>query len=613
MRTLILAAALAVGSHAFAGTPRASSEFRDDDGKRHGASFAFDGLLQTGWAEAADGAGEGEWLELRFDRPTQVESISIWPGNLERGKRSLKEYGRPSLVTVTLETSGPEEEWPTKKVRIEDGAINGPERVDIRIEGEAKKLRLQLEEVNGGIVYGHTFIAEVAVNFDRGDTPKAVEQALEYARSAAATKAQEKSDEEVKELYATIQDEETPEDDARDALKTLIERAADGASHIRSRAARYVPAGYRMSALPPDETAVDALINLRDPNGIPGVELASLRAQGKLGGSLALKAQYFYAYQDLIGGAPPLPAPFGDTGWGEGAIQSLGEAPQIEVSPFGQPLVADIGNHRVTRYTDSGTVERSWGASPEREDKTDQITNTWVGGKRRFYVAGSPPSTKPGAFTLPLDVAIVPGKDTHKFAVLDAAGRIQLFDEGGNPALEWKVQTEAPLESGVGGQAFLVWCKGSLVAVWGSEAFVYNLSSEEVGRFEIEDGAPSGAVGLKNGKLGLIVDQELVQYSLDGFRHGSMMGDTLPDGFESWDADLDEEGRLWAVTDTGWALKYKKPGKLDFKVRFTEKPLGYLRVGVYMGKVFLLHGDHIQVIDALELKRKAELAEAEGE
>ena len=52
MRSVLLAALIGVAAPALAGTPKASSELRDDDGKRHSASMAFDGRLQTGWAEA---------------------------------------------------------------------------------------------------------------------------------------------------------------------------------------------------------------------------------------------------------------------------------------------------------------------------------------------------------------------------------------------------------------------------------------------------------------------------------------------------------------------------------------------------------------------------------
>ncbi len=609
MRFHLLAALMCAAAPALAGTPKASSELRDDDGKRHSASMAFDGRLQTGWAEAVGTGGAGEWLELRLDRETQVESVSIWPGNLERGLKSLKEYGRPSKLKVTLIGSGPEEEWPTKEVRIDDGAITGPARVDVVLSGKAKSVRIELVDVNQGIVYNDTFIAEVAVNFTRGDRPSSVKAAIDWAAGSGAAKSAERNSKEIIELFETIKATEFGD---KEALTSIMERAADGAPHVRVRVAKYVPAGYRMAALPPDDKAVDALLKLRDPNGIPGLELASIRVKGKQQGKLEKQVDYFYAFQELVGGPNAVVPPWGELGWGEGAIQSFGEPPNLEIDQLGQVIIADTGNHRVQRYGTNGLPNGDWGASTQKEDKTDQITNVWIGGKRDFYVAAHPPGDKPGQFSNPLDVAIRPGKDFDAYAVLDNNGRVQLMDERGNVTLEWRLQTENTLEATVGGQGFIVNAKGKLVIIWGAEAFVYDSEAEELGRFEIEDGPPVGAVALKNGKLGLLIDQDMIMYSTDGFRHGSVLGDTLPSGFESWDATIDIDGRLWAVTDTGWAIKYKKPGKVEYKVRFTERALPYLRIAAQDDKVYMLQDDHIEIIDVLDLHTKAEAEALEG-
>src|SRR5688500_17221460 len=81
----------------------ASSEGVGDDGAKYLAAHAFDGLLATGWAEGDAGDGVGAWLELRFDKPVDVASISIYPGFLGGSDREIREYGRPKLITVTLQ------------------------------------------------------------------------------------------------------------------------------------------------------------------------------------------------------------------------------------------------------------------------------------------------------------------------------------------------------------------------------------------------------------------------------------------------------------------------------------------------------------------------------
>ncbi len=102
MLRCVLVAALFCSTPALAGSVRASSELETSAGERHPASLAVDGSLLTSWGEGVLGVGEGEWIELTFDRPTEVASISLWPGDLRKGKRSIRENGRPRMVTVSM-------------------------------------------------------------------------------------------------------------------------------------------------------------------------------------------------------------------------------------------------------------------------------------------------------------------------------------------------------------------------------------------------------------------------------------------------------------------------------------------------------------------------------
>jgi hypothetical protein len=165
-----------------------------------------------------------------------------------------------------------------------------------------------------------------------------------------------------------------------------------------------------------------------------------------------------------------------------------------------------------------------------------------------------------------------------------------------------------PLIPGVGGQAYLLVSGGNLVVVWKDNAWVFGPSGDEIDKWDLTDGVPSAATTLKNGKLVLAYGDQLVMYSIDGWRHGSVLGETLPDGFEAWDVALDEDGRLWVVTDTGWAIKYKKPGKVDYQVRLSDDGFILPRIAVRDDTVYVTHGDAVHVYDALELKRKAEVA-----
>src|SRR5690606_25501411 len=139
---------------------------------------------------------------------------------------------------------------------------------------------------------------------------------------------------------------------------------------------------------------------------------------------------------------------------------------------------------------------------------------------------------------------------------------------------------------------------------WGDHAYAYDLSGAAITDWEVTDGAASGAETLPNGKLVLIFGDELVMYSSDGFRHGSILGDTLGAGFEAWDVAIDNEGKLWAVTDTGRAIKYKKPGKPEFSLPISRDPILLPRIDVFDGVIYLTTKDSIRHIDALELQAK---------
>jgi hypothetical protein len=69
---------------------------------------------------------------------------------------------------------------------------------------------------------------------------------------------------------------------------------------------------------------------------------------------------------------------------------------------------------------------------------------------------------------------------------------------------------------------------------------------------------------------------------------------------------------LWAVTDNGWAVKFKKPGKTDFRVRWTKIDVDVPRFAVHDGMLYIVAEGKIRQIDALELRAEAE-ADAEAE
>lgn len=598
-RISLVLASLFLALPAWAGTPRASSELRDSDGNRYPVANAFDGLLSTAWAESEYGDGEGSWIELNLGTPTDIESISIWPGKLEGTNRSIRENGRPKKVTITL--SGAGEEVVVEKV-LRDPGEHGPLRVDIDVEGKARVVRIQVDEAYSGGIFADMYISEVAINFAKGPTPPVVQRMLAQLESPAGQKQLEANRTEVVSLYDKIKGSDFGD---RDALFALMDRAADGAPFLRRQVASSVPAGYRIAALPPDDVAIEALLKIKDSNAIPAIERAALRTVGSESSRYQQYAGVFRAHQALVGGAAVVVSPWGQTGFAKGALQSLGEPLQIEVDNFGGVWVADTANNRVQRFGMTGLSEKVWC------EGEPLITSDWFQSTRAQYAAACSPSDLPHGFRNPVDLTVIPGKHHDTVAVLDAGGKVTIIGAGDAIERHWKLPVTDPIISGVGGEGYIVHAKKKLVVIWGNQGFVFSLTGDELGRFSIADGVPSGAVALKNGKLGLIFGQELVLYGLDGFRHGGVLRGALGKGFESWDVTLDEDGKLWAVTDKGTLTKFKSPGKVDFTVQLDTFSLQVPRLDVYDGLAFITSRDAIRKVDALELHARQAVEAAE--
>jgi len=570
--------------------PRASSQLRKDD-VSHSAAAAFDGLMRTSWAEDASGYGEGSWLEFDLPKATEITSISIWPGNLAQGTRTYRESSRPKLIQVYIDgepAGGP--------VRIQDEM----KRWDLRVQGNGRRVRVEFVEVFEGFVFSDLHIAEVAVNFpDRTPTAR-------YQRWAEGTehgRLYERHKATMEEAFFAVQDAEFGDDDS---FQKLLLAAADGPGFVAARARSYVPDGYRAQAIRPSPIALKALRKLGDANAIPALEMAAMRSWGDEEDILREEVERFYAYQDLVGGPDfNIPA-WGQEGWEEGAYQGFGEPISIEIDQFAQIYVADIGNNRIQRVNERGNVDKNWGGTKPT------ITNTWFEDGRPYYVSGAEPGTKPGRFESPVDIEIIPGKEGDGFATLDASGRVQVFDLEGRPVISWTATSRWLPEPKLGGQGYLAWLPKmeALLVILQDQAILYGLDSEELTRWEIEDGTPNAVeVDRKGKKLLMAFGDEIVVYTHDGFRDRTILdADTLGRGFESMDFTLDEDGKLWVLTDKGRLFKFKKPGKVEFELRPFDRPISQPRIAVFDGILYVTHDNRIDRIDALQLKLDEEAA-----
>ncbi len=594
---LILATGLPSLAVAAGPVPRvkASSQLQNDAGKQI-AELAFDGLLGTGWIEGEDGAGKGAWIELDLRASTDIQSLSLWPGNLSEGKKSYREYSRPHTITVKI-----------------DGKVFGTplrildevQRLDIPVGQQGKVVRIEIDEVYEGFVFTDCTISELAVNYleSKGAAQAVLEEWEQSEEGQAAYQ------DYLDELEGNYQAHKRAEFGAPEALAWIMDAAGDGAHYLRQPVQKRVPMGSRAQALHSDKEAIDALRKLKDANSIPALEMAQLRATGQDKAWLEELVEIFYAYQELIGGGNLNVPYWGETGWVEGALQSFGEPIPVVVDRFGSVYVADVGNNRVQRFAENGRPDRVWGGPPD-------IADTWFGRGRDWYVSGSAPGDGPGQFHNPIAVELIPQKEMDLIAILDAERRVQIFDPDGNQLIGWHLNTDREVEPALGGEGHLAWLdsKGLLYAFFGSEAIAFDVHGQELLRFDIEDGTPNDVLVYK-GKFLLVYRDAVVRYEADGFRDRQMMDmDDFDAGYEDVDLALDEEGKIWAVTDTGRAFKFKRPGKLEFMVDISEYSLEHPRFCVRDGLLHATDRDRIIVIDALQAKidqDEAALKEAE--
>jgi hypothetical protein len=582
------------------GRTTASSTFVDDEKQRHSADRLVDGLLGQGWAEGDDGNGEGAWFEIDLGRTTDIASVSFWAGNLSKGKQSFKQYSRPRTIVVTL-TGGP-----GAPVEIEYLLEDRMTRLDLVLDEstQARKLRVDVVDVYEGIIFSEMYFAEVAVNFGRsGDR---MEGLIKWLDGTAGIKAAEQHDQEMKELYKAVKAAEFGD---LATLRRIMDQAGDGPDYLRARAKSLVDVGYRAAAIRPSQTAMSALKKLKDPNAIPAIEMAALRSWGRSEREYTDLSEIFYAHQELLGARNNLPN-WGSTGWELGALQGFGEPLNIEIDRHGNLYVADIGNNRVQRFNYDGRGEKQWGGD------SGGITDAWFREGRKFYASGATPGDGPGEFVNPLDLCLIPGAEGEGFAVLDYEMRVQVYDEEGRLRIGWTVDTDARLDPGVGGEGFIAWVprKKAIYTVIGQYLVGFTLDGDEVLRVELEDGTPNGLEVYK-GKLLMVYGREIVRYDLDGFRWGVVLDEgDLGVGYEDLDITVDENGKLWAITDKGWAFKFKSPGKLDYKIKLSEVELVRPRIALQEDIIYATDRNRIIRVDALQAKMDADAeAEASGE
>ncbi len=554
-------------------------------------SFAVDGQLQTSWMEDASGHGANETFTLSLHKTMEIKTLSIWPGNLSNGSRSFKQYARPKLVRVLVD--GKETGEP---VRLTDNM----RRFDIDVNTTGRKVEIVVDEVFEGMVYSDMAIAEIAINFPDKEEGKRMEQ---WIASKDGTRRTEQF---VEELNVAYNNCKTADFGDKESFDKIGQAAADGSPLYQQKVKAYVPDGFRIQSLPSDPVAQKALRKLKDPNGVPYLELAALRSFGKEQRLIQADAEYLLAYGDLIGGPNRNVAFWGEAGWSVGELQSFGEPLPLEVNRFGEIYVADIGNNRIQLYNDDGHSIRQWGGAKPA------VTNAWYSRNRAYYASGAEPGRKAGQFTNPVDVTLIPEKEVDGFATLDANGRVQLFDAEGRVLISWTATPSYAPEGGLGGTAYIGYLpkRDLICTILQDEGVCFNRDAEELHRWEIEDGTPNAVEVLPNDKILMAFGDKIVAYTFDGFRDRVIMdAKVLGDGFESLDMTLDENNKLWILTDRGTAFKFKRPGKVEFSIQAIDRAIRYPRIAVIEDILYITSDDQIEVVDIRQ--RKIDLEDAQ--
>ena len=576
-----------------AANPKASSELTNDN-TRFSVNFAFDGLLTTAWGAEGD---TDEWVTLDLGKSTDIQGVSIWPGNLTTGARSFREHSRPRTLQLMVDNNPVGD-----PVSVQDEM----QRVDLRAGVQGRRITVQVLDTYEGIVFNDLYISEIAVNYPSNEQEARLDK---WRESRDALRRAEEFLTQVSDAYTTIKEAEFGD---KESFDFLTRAAGEGPEYLHGKAQQLVPAGFRAQAIRASDKAQEAIRKLKDPNGIPALELASLRATGEDKEQLMEVVEIFYAYADLLGGGSRNVQYWGQPGWEKGAFQSFGEPLPLDIDLDGNIYVADTGNNRVQKFSPDGRPMRQWGSDPD-------ITNVWFERGRKWYVSGSRPGDAPGEWNNPVDVEIITLKDTELLAALDATGKIQIFDNTGAPVISWTVESSNAPEPKLGGQSYLTYLPkvDRLYAIIQDEAVGYTLDSEEVARWDITDGTPNAVESTKKGQMLFAFGNEIVRYDLDGFRHGTVIDDKiLGVGFEDLDIARDEAGKIWVLTDTGTVFKFKKPGKVDFQLDVTDRVLIHPRIAVSQGILFFLSSDRIEQLDVLqtkldqaEAKKRAEEAE----
>lgn len=590
-RTLLLPAlALALPGLALAAPKFSSSSAKDNGDSTAGAELAFDGLLETSWAEGKAGDGEGEWIQVTLDEERDVEVLTVWGGDFT-DEESWS--GRGRVAELTIQGSGSDGDF-TKTAEIGDRFA----RKDVRLGKKVKTLRVTIDKVHQGNVFDSTHISEIAFDFHDLDANKELlaeaEEKItkEVARSRST---RELPETEPQELDQAFEDARNNVDYSKN-FKKVEAVARNGWQWRVPLVQKYVPVGYRRQALQFVEKAVEYLIRLKDPNAIDTFESTAAGTQNINDRDwLYLEVKFLKAEQDLRRSRRATVPQWGSTGMEQGAFMSRGEALDLEVDSEGNLWVTDLGNNRVQRFTSAGTSNLVLGGEKG-------IAQDWFGEKGDPYATASMPGSEPGQFAQPMALTV---GNYDIVLVVDSALRVQTFEADGTPKAQWQIEKDWKPSSGRGtGTPIATWMGDDFFIIVKDEVLTYSADGELKNRYALEGGDVQAAVIAAGGRLLVrhLGSDEVVEYKpQDGFRQGRFLKKPIPqDGSEDWDMCTDADDNLYVVTDAGKIYIYNKRGKPTETLDAYENPRNLVRCAVNGPIIYLVAKDEITRIEREE-------------
>lgn len=586
IRLSAAAAVLLVPSLALA-APKfsASSEKEGRDGK-HSADLAFDGLLHTSWAEDKGGAGAGEWLEVDLGADTKIGTLTLWAGAFG-GYEEWQARGRGAEVTIS--GSGPDGDF-----RIGTTLGDRYARKDITLDKTVRTLRLTIDEVHEGAVFGDLHIAEIA--FDLKDKPDPSWQAVidkNLGRSRSTRDLATQWPDQLRAAYDACKTKTAYSDN----FKTIGWAAAHGPEYLIEQVDKFVPVGHRLKMLQFNETAVDMLGRLKDPNAIRYLEIASAGAVSRKDADWLMDSvKDFQAYGDLIRNPRATVPNWGSTGLERGAFQSRGEPLALAADSAGNIWVADVGNNRVQRLTAAGTPDVILG-NPDKG-----VVRAWFGEDDDPYASAAKAGTGPTEFTQPMDLTV---GNYDVLAVVDATLAVRTFDAEGKPKAQWKVESAWKPSAGAGiGTPVITWKGDDFYVIVRDTVYVYGADGAELKRYTLEGGPVQCGVIAAGGRLLVrhVGESEIIEYKPeDGFRQGKWIKKDLPDdGSEDWDLATDDDDSVYIVTDAGSVFKYNKRGKFVKRYQVYENSKDVPRVAAWSNVIYVSAKDTITRVEQEE-------------